>query len=90
MVMPGDQIAEVDEHGDRIVSDSFAILFNAHDEPISFRLGTRQRDVRWACMLDTAVANAARLTFEHMSEFPLQARSLAVLRAEIPTVANKT
>jgi isoamylase len=90
MVLLGDQIAEVSEHGDRIVGDSFAILFNAHDEPISFRLGTRQRDVRWTCELDTAEPDTARPTFAHMSEFPLQARSLAVLRAELPTIPSKT
>jgi glycogen operon protein len=90
MVLPGDQITEVDEHGDRIVGDSFAILFNAHNESISFRLGTRQRDVRWTCMLDTAAPNAGRRTFEHMSEFPLQARSLAVLRAEPPSIPITT
>jgi glycogen operon protein len=90
MVLLGDQIAEVSEHGDRIVGDSFAILFNAHHEPIWFRLGTRQRDVRWTCVLDTAEPDTARPTFEHMSEFPLQARSVAVLRAELPTIPSKT
>ena len=39
--------------------------------------------VRWTCILDTAEPDAARPTFEHMSEFPLEARSLAVLRAEL-------
>jgi glycogen operon protein len=90
MVLPGDQIAEVGENGERIVGDSFAILFNAHDEPISFRLGTRQRDVHWTCVLDTAERNAAPPTFEHMSEFQLQAHSLAVLHAELPTIPSKT
>jgi isoamylase len=84
MVLPGDQITEADEGGERITGDSFAILFNAHHESISFRLGTRQRGVRWTCVLDTAAPYAPRRTFEHMSEFPLQARSLAVLRAERP------
>src|SRR4030095_2087516 len=70
MVLPGDQITEVDEHGERIVGDSFALLFNAHHEPISFRLGARQRDVRWTWVLDTAASDTPRRTFEHMSEFP--------------------
>jgi isoamylase len=90
MVLLGDQIAEVSEHGDWIVGDSFAILFNAHHEPISFRLGTRQRDVHWTCVLDTAEPDTARPTFEHMSQFPLQACSVAVLRAELPTIPSKT
>jgi hypothetical protein len=37
-------------------------------------------------MLDTAAPNAGRRTFKHMTEFPLQARSLAVLRAELPSI----
>jgi isoamylase len=90
MVLAGDQISEVDEHGERIVGDSFAILFNAHHEPISFRLGTRQRDVRWTCVFDTAAPDAQRRMFEHMSDFPLAARSLAVLRAKLPTIPSKT
>jgi len=84
MVLPGDQITEVDGHGERIVGDSFVILFNAHDKPISFQLGARRRDVRWTCVLDTALPAAPSRTFENMSEFPLEARSLAVLCAELP------
>jgi isoamylase len=81
MGLAGDQIDEVGEHGERIVGYSFAILFNAYHEPISFRLGTRQRDVRWTCVLDTTHGMPQR-TYEHMGCYPLQARSLAVLRAE--------
>jgi isoamylase len=85
MVLPGDQITELGEHGERIVGDSFTLLFNADHEPISFRLGTRQRSVRWRCVLDTAAPHATRRTFEQLSEFPLQARSFAALRAEPPS-----
>jgi isoamylase len=82
MVLPGDQITETDEQGERIFGDSFAILFNAHHESISFRLGARRRDVRWSCVFDTAAPDAPARTFEQMSYFPLQARSLVVLRGE--------
>jgi hypothetical protein len=85
----GNQIDEVDEHGERVIRDSFAILFNAHHEQVSFRLGTRERDVRWTCMLDTAVPDTPRRIFDHMDYFPLQAHSLAVLRAEpVPTATT--
>jgi isoamylase len=83
MVLPGDQITETSEEGERIVGDSFAILLNAHHEPVPFRLGARRRDLKWSCVLDTAVPAAEPRTFEHMSAFPLQARSLVVLRAEL-------
>ena len=58
MALPGDQITEMDEHGERIIGETFAILFNAHHEAISFRLGGRQRDVQWSCVLDTAAPDA--------------------------------
>jgi glycogen operon protein len=90
MALAGNQIEEIGERGERIAGDSFVILFNAHHEAISFRLGTRQRDVRWTSVLDTAAPNADRRTFEHMSEFPLQARSLAVFRAELPSIPITT
>ena len=83
MVLPGNQITEVGEEGERIVGDSFAILLNASHEPLPFRLGARRRDLRWKCILDTFDDHAAPRTFEHMSVFPLQPRSLVVLQAEV-------
>ena len=84
MTLPGDQITEIGERGERIMGDTFVILFNAHHEPIPFRLGVRRRDLLWKCVLDTATPDETTpRTFEHMSVFPLHARSLAVLRAEL-------
>ena len=81
MGLPGDQIPETGTHGEKICGDTFLILLNAHSQPVSFRLGARKRDVRWTCILDTASTTAEQRLFEHMEEFPLQAHSLAVLRA---------
>ena len=88
--MPGDQITEVGERGERIVGNSFAILLNASHEPFSFRLGVRRRDLRWRCILDTAAPASESRIFAHMSSFPLQARSLAALQAEPPGKPNST
>lgn len=86
MGLPGDQITEMDEHGERITGANFAILLNAHHEPIDFRLGARHRDARWTCVFDTAASDTGPRTFGHTSIFPLQARSLAVFRVEpLPT-----
>jgi isoamylase len=82
MGLIGDQIGETNEQGERIVGDSFALLLNAHHEPIQFRLGARQLKLRWQCVFDTAAMNTPPRTFDQSAEFPLQARSLAVLRAE--------
>ena len=83
VVLPGDQVTETGENGEPIVGDSFALLLNAHHEPISFRLGVRERHLRWKRVLDTATDGVQPQWFEHMSLFPLQARSFAVLQAEV-------
>ena len=82
MCLVGNQIDETDVCGERIVGNTFAILYNAHDEPISFRLGARQRNMRWICVLDTGAPDEATRVFAEMSHFPLFPRSLAVLRGE--------
>ena len=82
MCLAGDQIDETDERGARIVGNTFAILFNAHDEAISFRLGGRQQSLRWTCVLNTGASGEAKGVFDGMGHFPLLPRSLAVLRGE--------
>jgi glycogen operon protein len=81
MALPGDQIEETGLQGERIVGDTFGILFNAHHDDITFRLGSRRRDVFWTCVFDTAMPGASPRSFAHMSDYPLRARSLVVLRA---------
>ena len=83
MVLPGDQIDETGEQGERITGDTFAILFNAHDEPVSFRLGARRRDIVWTPVLDTADPQAPACAFPHMGRYPLHGRSLVVLGTEL-------
>ncbi len=82
MVLPGDQIEETGERGERIAGDTFAILFNAHDDPVPFHLGARRRDIAWTTVIDTADPEAPACTFPHMGTYPLHGRSLVVLRAE--------
>lgn len=82
MVLPGDQISETGDEGERIVGNSFAILLNAHYEPIPFRLGARRRDLRWRCILDTCDSTTQTSFFEHMCTFSLSPRSIVVLKAE--------
>ena len=46
-------IATPDDRGEPVVDDSFYILFNAHYEPLTFRLPTNQWGDRWTKVLDT-------------------------------------
>ena len=81
MALPGDQIEETGEQGERIVGDTFVIIFNADEKPVGFRLGARHRDIVWIREFDTSDPEAARERFPMMAVYPMQGRSLAVLRA---------
>jgi len=82
MVLPGDQITETDQYGQRVVGRTFALLLNADHVPVPFRLGMRQRDLAWRCIFDTADARVSPRLFEHMSTLPLHPRSFVLLQAE--------
>ncbi|HTL28105.1 MAG TPA: glycogen debranching protein GlgX [Tepidisphaeraceae bacterium] len=82
MVLPGDQITQTDERGQRIVGTTLALLLNAASDLIPFRLGARQRHLRWHCILDTAAPNDEARVFAEMETFPLQPRSFVLLEAE--------
>lgn len=82
MGLLGDQIDECSEHGKPITGESFLILFNASEDPVPFRLGTRQHNAAWTLILDTfpSPESFERKNYSQMEEFPLQARSLAILQ----------
>jgi isoamylase len=75
-------IDETNAQGERIVSDSFLILLNANHECLSFRLSTRAQDQNWELVFDTSNASMTRRSLGRLAEYPLQARSVAVLRPE--------
>ena len=79
MGLLGDQIDEIDAQGDRIVSGSFLILLNANHECVSFRISARAQDQNWELVLDTSSASMTRRSLGRLAEYPLQARSVAVL-----------
>jgi glycogen operon protein len=88
MGMMGDQIDETDEHGLRIIGDSFLILFNAGPENVSFHLGGRAHGRNWELIFDTSAPNMESRILEHLDTYLLQGRSLAVLRPESPASAG--
>ncbi len=51
--MNGEGIASPDAQGNRIVDDSFYLIFNAHYEAVSFKIPAGQWGRRWARVLDT-------------------------------------
>jgi isoamylase len=50
----GDAITEPDPRGQRVVDDSFLMLFNAHSDPVAFTLPPARFGKSWEVVLDTA------------------------------------
>ena len=53
MFLNGEEIAAPDEKGQRILDESFLLLFNAHHEDVTFTLPNRRFGERWALVLST-------------------------------------
>ena len=78
--MAGDVIGDVDERGESILGETLLLLFNAHHEPIPFTLPQTKPEHHWERLLDTAGADDKVLVLQGGDQYPLQGRSLAVLR----------
>ncbi len=50
----GDAIHTLDEHGQRVVDDSFYVMFNAHSEPVEFVLPESKWGEQWTIAFDTS------------------------------------
>jgi isoamylase len=60
MFLNGMEIAAPDEHGNRVVDDSFLVLFNGSLEDVEFRLPPGRFGRRWTCELRTDDPDAHR------------------------------
>ena len=81
----GEAIPEPDPRGERIVDDSFLVLFNGHYEPVEFTLPSKEYGATWQVVLDTTDA-LPDLEGSHEASSPvtLEARSTVVLRRPKP------
>jgi isoamylase len=78
----GEEIPSTTPRGEPVSDDSFLLLFNAHHEPIEFKLPTRRFGARWRFELSTAEPEAAAgaRSYVARSTVPVGARSALVLR----------
>jgi glycogen operon protein len=77
----GAAIPEPDTRGQRIVDDSFLVLFNGHDESLRFTLPDEDYGQSWLVDIDTGAQDIdPELEFTPGSEVTAQARSVVVLR----------
>ena len=80
----GQEIQEVDAHGEPIVDDSFLLLFNAHYEAVTFKLPTRRFAPGWSFVLSTAVPDREEgsLDYPARAELTVESRAVLLLRRE--------
>jgi glycogen operon protein len=83
----GSAIPESDVRGQRIVDDSFCVLFNGAAEKVKFTLPDADHGERWRFEIDTAAQLVDPGWHPPASVITLQPRSVAVLRCprETPT-----
>jgi glycogen operon protein len=82
--LAGDVIGDVDERGEPIIGETVLVLLNAHHEAIPFTLPAGKPEQPWERLLDTAAVGNESLARPGGEQYPLQARSLAVLRTRLP------
>ena len=71
----------MNEAGAPIVGDTFMVLLNASPDATDFTLPAHRARVRWEVLLDTRDWDTrATRTFKAGDRYPLEARSLALLR----------
>jgi len=78
----GDELNMTTQSGEELEDESFLVLFNAHHEPLTFRLPTRRFGARWKLELSTAepeLEEGAR-SMAAREEVWVESRSILVLR----------
>jgi isoamylase len=78
--LAGDLIGDVDEKGEPLVGETLLLLLNAHHEPLPFVLPVTNPGHYWERMLDTAEPEVDPARFDARQQYPLQERSMVVLR----------
>jgi isoamylase len=82
----GEAIPSPGPRGERIVDDSFYLLFNAHHEQLAFVLPAREGCYGWAKILDTSdtISGDDSTVYKPGQRLNVYARSLVVMRLVAP------
>jgi glycogen operon protein len=76
----GDELNTTTARGAEVRDDSFLVLFNAHHDPLTFRLPTRRFGTRWQLELSTAETDGEVRSWDAREELVVESRSIVVLR----------
>jgi glycogen operon protein len=76
----GRGIHSVGPKGENIVDDSFYLIFNAHYEPIKFRLPNSKYGKNWQKILDTGMPERVEETYLAGAAITAEGRSMILLK----------
>ena len=84
MLLSGSAIEELNERGEPILGDTLMVLLNAHTGRVPFVLPAPGGNLRWQRVFDTFDPHARSASFKQGARYPLQGRSVAVLKTVAP------
>jgi len=85
LMLAGDGIEEVDEHGRPVTGDTLLVLLNAHDDEVPFTLPEVDGDHhQWLRAVDTFDPKAPDRRYKGGVRYPLQGRSLVIFKMTPP------
>ncbi|HSL66226.1 MAG TPA: hypothetical protein VK874_16355, partial [Gaiellaceae bacterium] len=83
LFLNGRELVAPSPAGERVVDDSFLLLFNAGEGAVAFTLPPRRFGRRWALELSTAEPDAHGDPFPARGLVPVEGRSVVVLRSAV-------
>jgi glycogen operon protein len=87
--LAGDLIGDVDERGEGIQGETILLLLNAHHEAIPFTLPATKLEHHWERLFDTADTSGDMPPQEGGRKYPLQGRSVVMLRTVVSEEAGE-
>ncbi|MET1054343.1 MAG: glycogen debranching protein GlgX [Pedobacter sp.] len=78
----GKGLNTINDNGEKVVDDSFYMIFNAHDEEIQYQLPGDEYGGEWRIVIDTAIAApvSTTLIFAPGTKVPVGGRSVVLLQ----------
>jgi isoamylase len=76
----GNEIGTRGPTGEEVVDDTFLLLFNAHYEPVPFKLPTRRFGGRWELVLSTHDGATPGEVFQARAEYVVPDRTVVLLK----------
>jgi isoamylase len=80
LFLNGDEIPARTPAGDQVRDETFVVLFNGHDRPVTFVLPPRRFGQRWKLELSTAEPDTHARYWTARGEIEVESRSIVLLR----------